>query len=320
MESKSETFEICGGNTNSPQIPTTQLKKWCFTWNNYTENNIKEILQVCETYCLKYGFQTEIGECGTPHLQGAMWLKDKMRWSEFKLPKTIHWEKMKDDKGANDYVQKEDTYSGRRWSKGLKPIPMPVLCIKELRPFQKEIKDIYDSRSFDEFGTNRFVYYFWESKGNFGKTAMVRYLVVNHPDEVIFCKGGKGHDLIYLLNESDMTKCRAVIWDLPRENKGVFSSSTVESVLDGMICNLKFKGKTQVFNAPHVFIFSNYPPKFSDDVSADRWIVKCLDSTLPSALPSSEVCCADSLSESLPLSSVASLTHDKLKMNRLKSI
>lgn len=317
MESKSETFEICGGNTNSPQIPTTQLKKWCFTWNNYTENNINEILQVCETYCLKYGFQTEIGECGTPHLQGAMWLKDKMRWTEFKLPKEIHWEKMKDDKGANDYVQKSDTYSGRRWSKGLKPIAEPVLCIKLLHEWQKEELEVFLSRSYNEFGTNRYCRHLWEHGGGKGKTAFVRYLCVNYPDEVIFCKGGSGHDLLYLLNESDMTKCRAVIWDLPRENKGVFSASTVESILDGMICNLKYKGRTQVFNAPHVFIFSNSPPKDMGCLSADRWIIKCLDSTLPSAPPSSV---GDLPSESLLLSSVASLTHDKLKMDVLKSI
>ena len=41
-----------------------------------------------------YAFQEETGEQGTPHLQGIISLKKKMRDTEFNLPSKIHWENL----------------------------------------------------------------------------------------------------------------------------------------------------------------------------------------------------------------------------------
>jgi len=65
-----------------------------------------------------------------------------------------------------------------------------------------------------------------------------------------------------------------VIWDLPRENKGFISSSTVEAVKNGMVCNTKYETGVKLFNAPHVIIFSNYPPENVEELSKDRWVVE----------------------------------------------
>lgn len=269
-----ETLEILGGNTNSPKTQINQLKKWVFTLNNYTEQDIVEILETCNAHCDKYGFQTEIGDAGTPHLQGAIWLNKKMRWSEFKLNKNIHWEKMKSDIGSNDYVQKTESYSGRRWNKGLTPIKAPPLCISILRPWQKEIEDIYHTQSYNEYGTGRHVRWYWEANGNIGKTAFVRYMVCKYKEQIMFVKGGKASDLINMLFERNTDLIRCVIWDLPRENEGFVSSMTIECILDGMINNTKYETGTKVFNAPHVFVFSNFPPVSETALSADRWIIK----------------------------------------------
>ena len=266
-----ETLETLGGNTISPKVKNireNQLKKWVFTLNNYTESDIVEILETLESnICEKYGFQTEVGENGTPHLQGAIWLKKAMRWSEFKWKSKPHFEKMKDDKGSNDYVQKADTFAGRRWNKGLTPLKKPLKVITELRPWQKKVEDLVKTEPDD-----RAVYWFWESTGNVGKSALVKYLVSKYG--CLFCNGGKGSDLINLIFNQDMDSTTCVIWDLPRENKGFISSSTVEAVKNGMVCNTKYETGVKLFNAPHVIIFSNYPPENIEELSKDRWIIE----------------------------------------------
>jgi len=270
-----ETLETLGGNTNSPKVKEkrdNQLKKWVFTLNNYTEQDILEILETCETICEKYGFQTELGagdddNVGQHHLQGAMWLSKPMRWSEFKWKCKPHFEKMKSDAGSNDYVQKEYTFTGRRWNKGLKPPKKPLKLITTLRPWQKKVEDLVLTEPDD-----RKVYWFWESTGNVGKSALVKYLVSRYG--CLFCNGGKGSDLINLIFNQDMDATTCVIWDLPRENKGFISSSTVEAVKNGMVCNTKYETGVKLFNAPHVIIFSNYPPENVEELSKDRWVVE----------------------------------------------
>lgn len=262
-----ETLETLGGNTKTPKVQGNQLKKWVFTLNNYTEQDITKILETCNAFCEKYGFQTEAGENGTPHLQGAIWLKKAMRWSELKLSSNMHWEKMKSDVGSNNYVQKEDSYTGRRWNFGLTPPPKPLKIISKLYPWQQGVLDIYNTEPDD-----RLVYWFWEHKGGTGKSAFVKYMVKTH--NVLFCNGGKTKDLINLVFNQDMDATKCIIWDLPRENEGFVSSSTVEAVKNGMVCNTKFETGVKLFNSPHVIIFSNFPPASKEGLSADRWVVR----------------------------------------------
>ena len=271
-----ETLETDGGNTKTPSLRSNQLKKMVFTLNNYVEEDIIEILETLERNCTKYGFQTEVGTCGTPHLQGALWLKKPMRWSELGLKCKPHFEKMLSEKGSNDYVQKSDSFAGRRWMKGLTPVAVAPLSITTLYPWQSRMEEIFLTQSYNEYGTNRNVRWMWEPVGNVGKTAFVRYLCIKYEGSVLFCNGGKASDLLNLIFNADMQKVRAVIWDLPRENEGFVSSTTIESVLNGMVCNTKYETGTKIFNAPHVFIFSNHPPKSEEELSKDRWIIEKL--------------------------------------------
>lgn len=65
-------------------------KSWCYTWNNYTPENIEtmKILTVKKHRCCK-----EIGDNNTPHLQGAITWTRAYRLTQLKkmLPK-VHWE------------------------------------------------------------------------------------------------------------------------------------------------------------------------------------------------------------------------------------
>lgn len=92
-------------------------KNWCLTWNNYTLQDYVDFKAFVETYC-KYGVsQLEVGESGTPHIQGYIQLKDKKRlgWLKTNLSDRVHFELAKGSPESNTaYCSKEggtDRYS-----------------------------------------------------------------------------------------------------------------------------------------------------------------------------------------------------------------
>lgn len=58
----------------------SQAKHWCFTINNYEENDLLLLRKSSDIPCVRYLiFQQEIGEEGTPHIQGYISLDKKQR-------------------------------------------------------------------------------------------------------------------------------------------------------------------------------------------------------------------------------------------------
>lgn len=262
---KIETIEILeNGNSISPKSKikqVTQLLKWCFTFNNYLEEDIEIIEIVLKRICKKYVFQREVGESGTPHLQGSIWLLKKMRWSEFKLNDKIHWEKMRNELACIDYCQKSATSVGEPLIYGF---PKPIKIISVLRPWQSFIEKICLEEPDD-----RTVHWFWETKGNFGKSAFTKYMVVKN--KCMFCSGGKLSDIMNLVFNQDMDDCRTIIFDIPRANAGNISYASLEAIKNGLICNTKYETGYKVFNPPHVIVFANSPPGDEYQLSPDRW-------------------------------------------------
>lgn len=88
MPTRADQSEDLGNtNTKSSQYKQgNQRINWCFTYNNYEKNEIYKITERLNEISKQYVFQEETGENGTPHLQGVISLKKRMRWSEFKLP------------------------------------------------------------------------------------------------------------------------------------------------------------------------------------------------------------------------------------------
>lgn len=275
-----ETLEILeigeNGNTEIHSPPTkkqsTQYLSLCFTYNNYPIGAIETIETTFRQFkkTKKFVFQEEVcPKTGTPHLQGAIWFASKTRHEELKLDKKVHWEKMRNSDASEKYCQKSETSLA-----GSKPhvygFPKPLKIIEALYPWQKEIEDLFKTEPDD-----RKVYWFWEEFGNVGKSAFVKYMVVKHG--CLFCDGGKKSDLINLVFNNDMDNCKCIIWDIPRSAKGHVSYSTLESIKNGLICNTKYETGVKAFNAPHIFVFANFPPDDVSQLSADRWVIKQID-------------------------------------------
>lgn len=255
------------GNTNNqnPRKQCNKAIKWCFTFNNYTSDDISEIVPVFKDKCKKYIFQEEIGENGTPHLQGGIWLNEKMRPTELNLSKKIHWEIMKDEEATIKYCSKIETrkkdsvpYMGG--------FPKPIKIIEKLRPWQKEIEDLF----FNE-PDGRTVNWFYDEIGGIGKSSFCKYMYVKH--KAITIQGGKLADIMNIIFNLNMDEVSMLIIDVPRNNGNNISYSAVECILNGMITNTKFETGVKVFNPPHVVIFSNFEPDY-EKLSNDRWKVK----------------------------------------------
>jgi len=264
--------EAGDGNTSSSPAPPKQLnqaKSWCFTFNNYQPEQIETICKQLQEFksIAKYRFQEETGESGTPHLQGVVICKTKIRPSEFKLPKQIHWETCRNLEASLEYCRKRETRTGKLFEFGF-PRPVKILEESAFYPWQRKALE-YASTEPDD----RTVHWFW-GMGCDGKTLFYKWAVVT--GRAIFCSSGKCSDLVNLVFESDMDKFNLVFFGLPRGVKNRVSYNAIESIKDGLICNTKFETGFKAFNCPHVFIFANSPPRL-DQLTADRWKVFYID-------------------------------------------
>ena len=256
-----------GGNTISPSVKQISCAiRWSFTLNNYTESDISSIVL---TFNAKAKFAIvgkEVGESGTPHLQGYVEFITKCRplslHTEFKR---FHWEKSKGDRQSNvDYCSKDGMVG---YTKGM---PKPIKIITELYDWQLEIERLALTEPDD-----RTINWYWEPTGNRGKSAFVKYMIVKH--KVLYCCGAKYSDIMNLVFNQDMDECSCVIFDIPRAYKNTISFAALESIKDGKVCNTKYETGVKVFNSPHVIVFSNFEPELdSDDLSVDRWNIKML--------------------------------------------
>lgn len=248
-----------------------QKKNWFFTWNNYEEKDIKDLLDVLEVYSTKYVFQEEIGEKGTKHLQGSICLERPMRWTELKLSKEIHWEKTKSVKKSFDYCTKEETRNGRVWTKGFK-FKEPLELVIPNYDWQLKILDIIKEKP-----NTRTINWFWSVKGDLGKSQFAKYCVSKF--NACFVDRGRKSDIMnhlfnYLQNNDERIKL--LIIDVPRDDGNKVCYKSLESIKNGMIFNSKYECGQCLFNSPHVFVFANEPP---DEwrMSADRWNIIQID-------------------------------------------
>jgi len=259
------------GNTrndvsSSEMTSKNQRINWFFTFFGYTESDILQITEFCKFKCKTSVFQEECcPNTGRMHLQGSLSLKKRARWSEFGLPKGIHWEITRKEESAMGYCQKEYTRKGRQWKNGKEIIPLQI--ITTLREWQREIEDIYLQEIDD-----RKIYWFWEPTGKIGKSSFCKYMVVKY--KCLFCSGGKYSDIMNLVFNQDMDTCRAVIFDIPRAHRGHISYASLESIKNGLVCNTKYETGVKVFNSPHIFIFANFEPDDPEQMSMDRWDIR----------------------------------------------
>lgn len=255
------------GNTNR----SSMAKNWVFTWNNYPETAISDLKATFEKMDSNYCFQPEVGESGTPHLQGCVSFKKKIRPIESKqFAKQIHWSVMRGTiLQACEYCTKEDTKAGPMVSNFYRPVQR--ITYNLLRPNQREIADLIDSTE----PNDRSIYWFWEAEGGWGKSFFCRYMLDCRDSIVI---SGAGRDILHGIASyvrENGTCPRNIIIDIPRCSIGTISYNAIEQIKNGFFFSGKYEGGMVRFQPPHIVIFANHEPEY-DMLTGDRWIVRNL--------------------------------------------
>jgi len=156
-------------------------------------------------------------------------------------------------------------------------LPREVVKMEEsmLRPEQLAIANRF--KEFEHPLWGRKIYWFWESKGNWGKSITATYMIDNmNATEV----SGKGADVLCGISQliEKTGECPPiVIYDIPRSIGAEYVSyMALEKLKDGKFFSGKYESGMVRYNKPHIVCFANEPPEYGK-LSTDRWVVECLD-------------------------------------------
>lgn len=261
---KMDTMDTDGngrGNTESTRpIPRVY---WCFTLNNYDEKDMDTMDTLLKHECDWFVFQEELGESGTPHLQGTLKLKNRQRLGHMKnIDSRAHWEPTKAVKASIAYCTKAETRNGKCCVYGIEIAE--ELIVQEPYGWQKGVMDHVINKPV----VPRTIHWYWERDGNYGKSTFAKYLAHKH-DALLL--NGKSTDMFHMLSKFP-TKRKLIIVDCPRSMQDYINYGAIEQIKNGLVFSGKYEGAQLLFNPPTVIVFSNELPDFQK-MSIDRWYV-----------------------------------------------
>lgn len=282
--------------TNSPPAmkkeDNCKGKSYKITINNYTTENLYEFsLMIKKLNPFKWVYSQEVGEQGTPHIQGYLrFLKETRRSSITRLINKgffcelskFHKDSSPEEMDAEQWLycvglveEKNMTYnkSSKHNYECYPNEPIEILEDEQLRPFQKSLEDIL----LGDVNKNKIIWVY-DEEGQIGKTEMVRRWFVKY--QVPFAYGGKTTDIVNLVFNNKKYflsgKNRAMVYNFGRSTKNdKIAYNSMETISDGAISNTKFEAGCFVMNKPHVFVFANCLPKFSE-MTSNRWLIKTI--------------------------------------------
>lgn len=199
-----------------------RARGWLFVINNYDSDSLDSALELMDS-CTHFSMQEEIGENGTPHLQGGCRFKCQRTFKQMKqkLP-TAHLEIAKNINAVLEYSKKTKTRNGRVWTKEPEKIKDPIETPREWqKTIIEELKEEADDRT---------VNWICDLEGNSGKTALCKHLCLKG-DAILV--GGKASDVKAAI-ASMKVKPRIVLWNIPRSLESYVSYESIESVKDGI--------------------------------------------------------------------------------------
>lgn len=272
-------------------FPTKQpapAKDWCFTLNNpeSREDEFYAIKMLDYQYLV---YQVELGEQGTPHVQGFIQLREKMRMTALKkfLP-TAHWEKRRGTpEEAAHYCKKPVPDCYCQHCKGIERFDdffedgiMSVDPVMELRMAAQVIKDKGLSHAVDRFPTLLIRYptgmkaldHFYTPRRNFktevtivyGVSGMGKSAYARRAPNLYLLPAAGGEGGTEFLGEYHPRVHESVLADEFFGNHLRFAF--LQRLMDRHPMEAQTKGGWVQFLARHLVITSNLPP--------DEWYPK----------------------------------------------
>ncbi len=212
----------------------------------------------------------EVGEGGTPHLQGTVRFRDRIRLTGLKtaFSDKIHWEPTRSWKHSVDYCKKDGDFETN-----LAPSPEEeavrahraryVGCV--WRPWQREVLDLVETKA-----DWRTINWYWEPEGNVGKSFLATWIFLNNP--TIICQG-KSADVVHQISkfrEEEKKNPTVIIYDIPRTAEMFVAYGLMERVKNGLVFDGKYETSRLLLPAMHCIVFANFEPD-SSKMSGDRW-------------------------------------------------
>lgn len=241
-----------GNNVSSPPV-VNQLYKYDFVINNYSEPELQSLKNSLRDICKKAVFGLEVGEQGTPHIQGYISLKKKARITELqKIPGLARasFRKVRNESACIEYCMKDNI----EFKHGF---PVELRTITILKTWQKEIE-----MKCLEQPDERTINWLFDGNTNIGKTALTKYMVAKH--KAIFFTGGKKTDIACQMalekqNGKDLNNKLIIIFNYSCEEDDI-DYKAFEALKDGLISSSKYKSSGLIFNHPHIWILANTLP------------------------------------------------------------
>lgn len=262
---------------------------YCFTFNNYTDEDIQSLDTLYPGYVVYMVYGKEVAPTtGTPHLQGYFQLKAKARITQ--IHTAYPFTKKMAIIASNGTAEQNRTYCTKggdikefgtllkkgsldrfrlainqceSWSEVLdlegtcKHLNYARECWanRKPKPMEGVILRDWQQQVFDELmkePDDRTIIWVYDSKGAKGKTFLAKYLMCNHG--AFYCSPGKSSDIVYAYDNE-----RIFIYDIPRSSDEQYLNfGLLEKVKDGIMFSGKYCPITKMRKTnAHVVVFSN---------------------------------------------------------------
>ena len=245
------------------------VKVYDFVINNYSENEVCQVIDSCKKYAKKCIISKEVGKEGTPHLQCYIHLKKKILITGLqKLPgfSRSSCRPARNEEALIEYCQKEGNVLFRSG------FPERIKLIEPDYRWEKEILEIINGEIDD-----RMIYWYWSYAGGTGKSSFCKYLVVRMDAMILSGKAADMKNGIVKWQEKTGNLPRLIVINIPRQfNLEYLSYEGVENIKDMLFYSGKYEGGMVAGNCPHLFVFANEAPNVVGE-AARRWDVRCID-------------------------------------------
>lgn len=280
----------------------------CFTLNNYEQEDADAFERwFCEDTKIRYGIcGQEIGENGTPHLQGFIHYDEDrkkcgIKWWKSILPggQRAHFETARGtDEDSAKYCSKEGVYiecgtptkETNMWAEIFETAKIDLEAALAINPEVSikhyfQIKKIHDDYQTQQMDCKIDVLRDWQNNA-------LQKLQLQSDRQVLFIvdeQGGKGKSMLakHLLSQGNAWACQGgkiadlmhtydttksiAIFDMARcNNPDYYPWNFMENLKNGWFTSTKYNGGFKVFVPPKIIVFTNVDPP-RDKLSSDRY-------------------------------------------------
>ena len=297
-----EVYLILKAMSSSPRA-----KNWCFTLNNYTDESIENIQKLLDDGHASYViYGREVGESGTPHLQGFITFNGRKRATQVHplLPGAhvtvarnvnASIEYCRKDGDVTELGQREVGQGGRSDLEAFKEdVKQGNLDLKSIRELHSEvyakhtrfcleyIQDHAPARStpdhtlrpwqaelksiVDGEANDRTIVFVVDYVGNSGKSWFAHWYAGKN-DRCQVIQPAKKADMAYALDPT----IRVLFVDAPRSKQGEYLQyDFLEDVKNGYVFSTKYESRVKQLEKCHVIVMMNEDPDM-EKLSQDRY-------------------------------------------------